>query len=87
MDNKKLYVGNLPWSIRDEQLRELFSQFGEVVEAIVITERHSGRSKGFGFVTFSTDEEAQAAVDAMHQKDLEGRPLVVNVAKPKENRE
>lgn len=87
MDNKKLYVGNLPWSIRDEQLRELFSQFGEVVEAIVITERHSGRSKGFGFVTFSTDEEAQAAVDAMHQKDVEGRPLVVNVAKPKENRE
>ncbi len=87
MDNKKLYVGNLPWSIRDEQLRELFSQFGEVVEAIVITERHSGRSKGFGFVTFSTEEEAQAAVDAMHQKDVEGRPLVVNVAKPKENRE
>jgi RNA recognition motif-containing protein len=87
MDNKKLYVGNLPWSIRDEQLRELFSEFGEVVEAIVVTERHSGRSRGFGFVKFSTDGAAQAAIEAMHQKDVEGRPLVVNVAKPKENRE
>jgi RNA recognition motif-containing protein len=86
MDNKKLYVGNLPWSMTNESLKELFSQFGEVVEAVVISDRMSGRSKGFGFVTFATEEAAQAAVDGMHEKDVEGRKIIVNVARPKEDR-
>lgn len=86
MDNKKLYVGNLPWSINNDALRDLFSQFGEVVEAVVITDRMSGRSKGFGFVTFATEEAAKQAETEMNGKDQEGRPLVVNVAKPREER-
>lgn len=84
MDNKKLYVGNLPWSVNSDGLRDLFSQFGEIVDAIVISDRMSGRSKGFGFVTFATEEQAQAAISAMNEKDIEGRKLVVNTARPKE---
>lgn len=84
MDNKKLFIGNLPWSINSDSLKELFSSFGEVSEAIVITDRMSGRSKGFGFVTFASDEQATAAVEAMHEKEVEGRKIIVNVAKPRE---
>ena len=83
MDNKKLYVGNLPWSINNDSLRELFSQFGEVVDAVVISDRMTGRSKGFGFVTFADDASAEAAIEAMHQKEVDGRAIVVNVARPK----
>jgi RNA recognition motif-containing protein len=84
--NNKIFVGNLPWSLRDENLRELFSQFGEIVEAIVIMERRTGRSKGFGFVTFQTPEAAQSAVEGMHGKEVEGRNIVANIARPREDR-
>lgn len=86
MDNKKLYVGNLPWSVSSESLKEMFSQFGEVTEAVIITDRMSGRSKGFGFVTFANEEGASAATQQMHQKEIEGRKIIVNVARPKEER-
>ncbi len=87
MNNAKLYVGNLPYSITSDRLREVFSQFGQVVDAVVISDKFSGRSKGFGFVTFSNDEEAKAAVTAMDQKELDGRSITVNVARPMAPRE
>ena len=86
MDNKKLFVGNLPWGITNDSLRELFASVGEVVEAMVITDRMSGRSKGFGFVTFATEEAAQAAIAQLNEKEIEGRKIIVNVARPKEER-
>jgi len=81
-DKKKLYVGNLPYSVNSDELRKLFSEFGEVVDAMVIIDKYSGRSKGFGFVTFASEDMAKAAVEKMNGKDLEGRKLVVNVARP-----
>lgn len=84
--NNKIFVGNLPWSIKTDQLRDLFAQFGEIVEAIVIEERRTGRSKGFGFVTFAAPESADAAVSEMHEKVVEGRNIVVNKARPREER-
>ena len=86
MDKKKLYVGNLPWSLNNDSLKELFSQIGEVIEAIVIMDNASGRSKGFGFVTFAQEEDAQKAVDQMNEQEVEGRKIIVNVARPKEDR-
>ena len=86
MDNKKLFVGNLPWGINNDSLRDLFASVGEVVEAMVITDRMSGRSKGFGFVTFATEEAAQAAIQQLNEKEVEGRKIIVNVARPKEER-
>jgi len=86
MDNKKLYVGNLPWTLTNDSLKEMFAQFGEVTEAVIITDRMSGRSKGFGFVTFATEEAAAAAIQQMHEKEVEGRKIVVNVARPREER-
>ncbi len=86
MDNKKLFVGNLPWGITNDSLRDLFASVGEVTEAMVITDRMSGRSKGFGFVTFATEEAAQAAIAQLNEKDIEGRKIIVNVARPKEER-
>lgn len=85
MDKKKLFVGSLPWSITSESLRELFSSFGEITDAVVISDRATGRSKGFGFVTFATEEAAQNAQSEMDGKDIEGRTIVVNFAKPKES--
>lgn len=84
MDKNKLFVGSLPWAINNDSLRELFAQYGEITEAVVITDRESGRSKGFGFVTFMNEEDAQKALE-MDGKEVEGRTIVVNVAKPKEN--
>jgi len=78
----KLYVGNLPYAVKDENLSEMFAEFGEITEAKVITDKFSGRSKGFGFVTFAKDEDATKAVEAMNGKEVEGRPLTVNVARP-----
>lgn len=86
MDKKKLYVGNLPWSMNDQGLREMFMQFGEVSEAVIIMDRQTGRSKGFGFVTFVNDADAERAIVEMENKEIEGRKVVVNVAKPKEDR-
>lgn len=86
MDKKKLYVGNLPWSMDDAKLRDLFAAYGEITEAVIIKDRYSGRSKGFGFVTFATEEAAAQAEAEVNGKDLEGRKAVVNVAKPREER-
>lgn len=86
MDKKKLYVGNLPWSVTNDSLKELFASYGEVVEAIVITDRMSGRSKGFGFVTFADEVAAEKAAAEMNGKTVEERQIVVNVARPREER-
>ena len=82
----KLYVGNLAYSVRDESLHEAFSQFGTVNSAKVMMDRETGRSKGFGFVEMSSDPEAQSAINGMNGQPLEGRPLVVNEARPREER-
>jgi cold-inducible RNA-binding protein len=81
-DKKKLYVGNLPYRVTSDELRTLFSEFGEIVDAVVITDRGSGRSKGFGFVEFAKEEDAQKAIEGMAGKELDGRKLVVNFARP-----
>ncbi|MFT3718669.1 RNA recognition motif domain-containing protein [Pseudorhodoferax sp.] len=82
----KLYVGNLPYSLRDGDLEQSFSQFGTVTSAKVMMERDTGRSKGFGFVEMSTDAEAQAAINGMNGQPLGGRSCVVNEARPMEAR-
>ena len=82
----KLYVGNLAYSVRDESLQETFSQFGSVTSAKVMMDRETGRSKGFGFVEMSSPAEAQAAMNAMNGQPLEGRAIVVNEARPREER-
>ena len=83
---KKLYVGNLPYSATEDTLNEMFSQAGTVESARIITDRDSGRSKGFGFVEMSTDEEAERAIADLNGKEVEGRALTVNEARPQENR-
>lgn len=82
----KLYVGNLAYSVRDESLQQAFSQFGAVTSAKVMMDRETGRSKGFGFVEMGSDAEAQAAINGMNGQALEGRPIVVNEARPREER-
>jgi RNA recognition motif-containing protein len=82
----KLYVGNLSYSIRDDDLQQAFAQFGGVSSAKVMMDRDTGRSKGFGFVEMSSDAEAQSAISGMNGKDLDGRALVVNEARPREER-
>ncbi len=83
---KKLFVGNLPYKTTETDLRDMFSQNGEVAEAAVIMDRERGLSKGFGFVTFNNDAEADAAIAMWNGKDIEGRALTVNEARPKEER-
>ena len=82
----KLYVGNLPYSVRDEDLQQSFGQFGSVTSAKVMMERDTGRSKGFGFVEMGSDAEAQAAINGMNGQPLGGRSVVVNEARPMEAR-
>ncbi|MDF2462025.1 MAG: recognition motif-containing protein [Ramlibacter sp.] len=82
----KLYVGNLPYSVRDSDLEQAFSQFGSVTSAKVMMERDTGRSKGFGFVEMGSDAEAQAAINGMNGQPLGGRSVVVNEARPMESR-
>ncbi len=84
---KKLYVGNLPFSATDQTLASIFAQCGTVVSAKVITDRDTGRSKGFGFVEMSTDGEAEEAISQFNGADFEGRPMTVNEAKPMAPRE
>lgn len=86
MDKKKLFVGGLPWSMSGSSLQDLFAQYGEIVEAVIISDRQTGRSKGFGFVTFAKEEDAAKAQKEMNGKDIEGRNIVVNFAKPREER-
>src|SRR3990172_5543267 len=87
MDKKKLYVGNLPWSVNVQSLKEMFAQFGEITEAVIISDKYTGRSKGFGFVTFANEADAEKAIAEMANKDIEGRKIVVNVARPREERD
>ena len=82
----KLYVGNLPYSVRDSDLEQAFGQFGAVTSAKVMMERDTGRSKGFGFVEMGSDAEAQAAINGMNGQPLGGRSIVVNEARPMEAR-
>ena len=79
---KRLYVGGLPYSSNDDSLRNAFSQVGNVVSASVVMDKMTGRSRGFGFVEMETDEEAQKAIDTWNGKDLEGRTITVNEARP-----
>jgi RNA recognition motif-containing protein len=80
--SKRIYVGNLPWSITYEKLKVLFSSFGEIEQALVIANRETGRSRGFGFVTFKDDKAADTAIKEMSNKEVEGRVLVVKEATP-----
>ena len=81
-----IYVGNLAWSVKDQDLQDLFAQHGEVTSARVMTDRDSGRSRGFGFVEMADDASAQAAIDALNSSEVDGRALRVNEAKPRESR-
>ncbi len=82
----KLYVGNLPYNTSEEDLKELFSPYGAAENIALISDRETGRSKGFGFVEFQNDDEAKAAIDALNGHDFSGRALVVNEARPKAER-
>ena len=82
----RIYVGNLAYSIGDDTLRERFSEYGNVNSAKVMMDRDSGRSKGFGFVEMGTHEEAQAAIQGLHDTSVDGRAMVVNEARPREER-
>jgi cold-inducible RNA-binding protein len=84
--SKKLYVGNLSYSVGNRELESLFAAHGSVASASVVTDRDTGRSKGFGFVEMSSEQEANAAIAALHGKDVEGRNLTVNEARPREER-
>lgn len=80
---RKLYVSNLQWGIDSEALREAFSQYGNVVKAQVVTDRDTGRSRGFGFVEFDSQAEAEDAIRGMNERELKGRPIRVEMAKPR----
>ena len=86
MHGNKLYVGGLPYSVTEDQLRDMFAAHGTVESAVVISDRMTGRSKGFGFVEMGSQEEAQSAMDNLNQTQLEGRSLTVNEAKPRQPR-
>ena len=82
----KLFVGGLPFSVTDDELAQAFGQHGAVASAVVIKDRDTGRSKGFGFVEFENDDEGKAAEKAMHNADMGGRTITVNQARPREER-
>lgn len=84
--SKNIYVGNLPYSVTDQELEELFKPFGAVTSARVISDKYSGQSKGFGFVEMEEAKEAQAAIEALNGKEMGGRAITVNEAKPKTER-
>ena len=82
----KLYVGNLSWGIDTDQLHEIFAEHGDITDAIVLTDRDTGRSRGFGFVTFATADMARAAIEALDGLEIDGRPLRVNEARERTDR-
>lgn len=86
-NNAKLFVGNLNYQVTSEDLRAKFAEFGEVIDCIVLTDKFSGRSKGFGFVTFASDEQAQTALDATNGQPLMERAMAVSIARPPQPRE
>jgi len=83
---KKLYVGNLPYETTEEQIKELFGQVGTVESVTIITDKYSGRSKGFGFVEMASEEEAQKAIETLNGQEVDGRNINVNEARPMEER-
>lgn len=83
MENK-IFVGNLPFKVDDNELKEMFSQYGEIEEAVVIKDKYTRRSKGFGFVTFKDEDSAKKAVEELNEKEIQGRNIKVNIAKPRE---
>jgi len=83
---KKLFVGGLPYSVTDEQLRDIFAEYGEVTSAQVVMDKFTGRSRGFGFVEMPSDEEASRAISQLHNTQLQGRTVTVNEAKPLQHR-
>jgi RNA recognition motif-containing protein len=82
----KLFVGGLPYATTSDELNELFASYGSIVSATVVTDRDTGRSKGFGFVEFSSDDEAKAAIDGLNNSEVGGRRIIVNEARPQEKR-
>ena len=86
MDNNKLFVGSLSWTTTAEDLRATFGKFGEITDAVVITDSVTGRSRGFGFISFSSADEANNARDEMDGQELDGRQIVVNEAKQRQDR-
>jgi RNA recognition motif-containing protein len=84
--NNKLYVGNLPFNVTEPDLQDLFGQAGTVTDVLLVQDKFTGKSRGFAFVTMSSEAEAQSAIEQFHGKALEGRPLTVNVARPREER-
>jgi RNA recognition motif-containing protein len=85
--NKKLYVGSLPYSVTEDELRDLFAPYGQIESVRIITDKFTGQSKGFGFVEMSNDDEAQKAVAAVNGQQMNGRTLIVNEARPEQRRE
>ena len=83
----KLFIGNLEYTVTSDDLREAFSQVGTVADAVVITDKMSGRSRGFGFVEMSSEDEAKAAIEKLNGSDLKGRKINVNIARPMEPRQ
>lgn len=84
--NNKLYVGNISFNTSDRDLQDAFDEFGAALEVHLVTDRATGRPRGFGFVTMSTEEEAQAAIEGLNGKTVDGRALTVNIARPREDR-
>lgn len=87
VDNTNLFVGNFSWNLNEEDMRELFAPYGELDSVRLITDKFSGRSKGFGFVKFVNGEDAEKALEELNGKEVDGREIVVNVARPREPRE
>lgn len=85
MNNTKIYIGNLPYKLSEAQLGDYFNSFGEITDLVIIKDRDTGRSKGFGFITFGEQSSAQEAL-SMNEKDIEGKKIVVSMAKPQEKR-
>jgi RNA recognition motif-containing protein len=81
-----IYCGNLPYGVSENELRDLFSGFGEVSSVAIITDKYTGQSKGFGFIEMPNQDEAQKAIEALHENDLQGRNITVNQARPREDR-
>jgi len=82
--SKKLFVGSLPWAVNDQILQETFEAHGKVISAKVVTDRYTGRSRGFGFVEMENEDEANAAITALHESELNGRNIIVSEAKPRD---
>lgn len=85
--NKKLYVGSLPYTVTEDQIREIFSEFGSLESIRIITDKFTGQSRGFAFVEMATEEEAQKAIEGVNGREMDGRTLVVNEARPEQQRE